>query len=81
MYEVKSYYYTIDVCLYKVYVIYDFALKTIWALYPTKGGRYAPLATLLNILSYQPCLFSLILTSFTNMQHIQRILDIYSTFV
>ena len=70
MYEVKSYYYTIDV--------YDFALKTIMGALP---GRYAPLATLLNTLSYQPCLFSLILTSYTNMQHIQRILDIYSAFV
>ena len=49
MYEVKSYYYTIDVCLYKLYiiiyyyVIYDFALKTIWALCPTQGWALCPI--------------------------------------
>ena len=82
MYEVKSYYYTIDVCLYKLYIIcyIRFCIENHMGALPHprvgKGGRYAPLATLLNILSYQPCLFSLILTSYTNMQHIQRILDI-----
>ena len=45
MYEIKSYYYRIDVCLYKlyIYVIYDFALKTIWALCPTPGWALCPI--------------------------------------
>ena len=40
MYKVKSYYYTIYVCLY---VIYDFALKTIWALCPTQWWALCPI--------------------------------------
>ena len=47
MYEVKSYYYTIDVCLYKLYIIcyirFDFALETIWALCPTQGWALCPI--------------------------------------
>ena len=84
MYEVKSYYFTIDVCLYKLYIIcyIRFCIENhMGALPHPRVGAMPHWRHFLNILSYQPCLFSLILTSYTNMQHIQRILDIYSAFV
>ena len=47
MYEVKSYYYTIDVCLYKLYIIcyIRFCIENhnLWALCPTQGWALCPI--------------------------------------